>query len=173
MEQCVHLGRPALAVRVYHEMIKAGIQPNAVTYGFYNKAVLEGAWPSQRRKWKVLLIVVCVCLFLKKVGSNGAKSESHPQLGKILGEADFSSIALSHSANDKSNISALDVGLDERKDVTDFEEEEEEAMVGAFDYHSLRRKRRGCVYKLTNPGWQAGEWGEGGGGGGGGARNVM
>ena len=42
MEQCVKLGRPALAVRVYHEMIKAGLQPSAVTYGFYNKAVIEG-----------------------------------------------------------------------------------------------------------------------------------
>ena len=38
MEQCVKIGRPALAVKVYNEMAKAGIQPNAVTYGFYNKA---------------------------------------------------------------------------------------------------------------------------------------
>ena len=37
MEQCVKIGRPALAVKVYNEMVKAGIQPNAVTYGFYNK----------------------------------------------------------------------------------------------------------------------------------------
>ena len=37
MEQCVEIGRPALAVKVYNEMVKAGIQPNAVTYGFYNK----------------------------------------------------------------------------------------------------------------------------------------
>ena len=37
MEQCVKIGRPALAVKVYNEMAKAGIQPNAVTYGFYNK----------------------------------------------------------------------------------------------------------------------------------------
>ena len=37
MEQCVKIGRPALAVKVYNEMVKAGIQPNAITYGFYNK----------------------------------------------------------------------------------------------------------------------------------------
>ena len=37
MEQCVKIGRPALAVKVYNEMVKAGVQPNAVTYGFYNK----------------------------------------------------------------------------------------------------------------------------------------
>ena len=43
MEQCVKIGRPALAVKVYNEMVKAGIQPNAVTYGFYNKVrVTEG-----------------------------------------------------------------------------------------------------------------------------------
>ena len=59
MEQCVKLGWPTLAVRVYHEMIKAGIQPNAVTYGFYNKAVIEGKWPSKKHN----------CLFLSPQGS--------------------------------------------------------------------------------------------------------
>ena len=33
------LGRPALAVKVYNEMAKAGIQPNAVTYGFYKQGL--------------------------------------------------------------------------------------------------------------------------------------
>ena len=149
----MHLKRPALAVRVYHEMIKAGIQPNAITYGFYNKAVLEGAWPSQRRRWKVLLIVVSVCVFLRKVVASGNSSKSsrvgRPQLGKILGEADFSSIALGHQSMGKNNISALDVGLDERRDLAEGEEGGDD---GTYDYHSLRRKRRGRVYKLTSPG---------------------
>ncbi len=157
MEQCVHLKRPALAVRVYHEMIKAGIQPNAITYGFYNKAVLEGAWPSQRRRWKVLLIVVAVCLYLRKLSKSGKKADGNrPRLGKILGEADFSSIAVSHHGNTKNDISALDVGLDVRRGSVECEGQDEED--GAYDYHSLRRKRRGQVYKLTT---SLGEW-EGG-----------
>lgn len=43
---CGHYGQPALAVRVFFEMRKAGIKPNAVTYGYYNKAVLESRWPD-------------------------------------------------------------------------------------------------------------------------------
>jgi len=159
MEQCVHLKRPALAVRVYHEMIKAGIQPNAVTYGFYNNAVLEGAWPNQRRRWKVLLIVVSVCIFLRKVVTSGNSKSSRAgraQLGKILGEADFSSIALGHQSTGKSNISALDVGLEERRDLAAEEEGGEE---GSYDYHSLRRKRRGRMYKLNSPGERGREGG--------------
>ncbi len=115
MQQCVNLRRPALAVRVYHEMIKAGIQPNAVTYGFYNKAVLEGAWPSQKRKWKVLLITVSVCLYLlsfKKKGKSRLNKSSYPSRD-LFGEADFSSIACSGSVSSGKSISALDVGLDD------------------------------------------------------------
>uniref|UniRef100_A0A6G1SAZ4 C-myc promoter-binding protein n=1 Tax=Aceria tosichella TaxID=561515 RepID=A0A6G1SAZ4_9ACAR len=47
---CGHYGQPALAVRVFFEMKKAGIKPNAVTYGYYNKAVLESRWPDHSSK---------------------------------------------------------------------------------------------------------------------------
>lgn len=47
---CGHYGQPALAVRVFFEMKKAGIKPNAVTYGYYNKAVLESKWPDHSSK---------------------------------------------------------------------------------------------------------------------------
>lgn len=47
---CGHYGQPALAVRVFFEMKKAGIRPNAVTYGYYNKAVLESKWPDHSSK---------------------------------------------------------------------------------------------------------------------------
>lgn len=47
---CGYHGQPALAVRVFFEMKKAGIKPNAVTYGYYNKAVLESRWPDHTSK---------------------------------------------------------------------------------------------------------------------------
>lgn len=47
---CGRFGQPALAVRVFFEMKKAGIKPNAVTYGYYNKAVLESKWPDHSSK---------------------------------------------------------------------------------------------------------------------------
>ncbi|XP_036910060.1 C-myc promoter-binding protein isoform X7 [Sturnira hondurensis] len=47
MQLCGQYNQPVLAVRVLFEMKKAGIDPNAITYGYYNKAVLESTWPSR------------------------------------------------------------------------------------------------------------------------------
>uniref|UniRef100_A0A8C6XJD4 DENN domain containing 4A n=1 Tax=Naja naja TaxID=35670 RepID=A0A8C6XJD4_NAJNA len=49
MQLCGQYGQPVLAVKVLFEMKKAGIDPNAITYGYYNKAVLESSWPSSNR----------------------------------------------------------------------------------------------------------------------------
>ncbi|XP_053715997.1 DENN domain-containing protein 4C isoform X2 [Synchiropus splendidus] len=49
MQLCGVWGLPVMAVRVLVEMKKAGIHPNAITYGYYNKAVLESPWPSRNR----------------------------------------------------------------------------------------------------------------------------
>ncbi|XP_072421485.1 C-myc promoter-binding protein isoform X10 [Chiloscyllium punctatum] len=49
MQLCGQYGQPVLAVRVLFEMKKAGVHPNAITYGYYNKAVLESTWPSSNR----------------------------------------------------------------------------------------------------------------------------
>ncbi|XP_056601825.1 DENN domain-containing protein 4C [Triplophysa dalaica] len=49
MQLCGLWEMPVMAVRVLMEMKKAGVQPNAITYGYYNKAVLESPWPSRNR----------------------------------------------------------------------------------------------------------------------------
>ncbi|XP_068783510.1 DENN domain-containing protein 4C isoform X2 [Struthio camelus] len=49
MQLCGLWGQPVQAVRVLFEMKNAGIKPNAITYGYYNKAVLESPWPSSNR----------------------------------------------------------------------------------------------------------------------------
>ncbi|KAM9275842.1 C-myc promoter-binding protein isoform 3-T5 [Morus bassanus] len=49
MQLCGQYGQPVLAVRVLVEMQKAGVDPNAITYGYYNKALLESTWPSSNR----------------------------------------------------------------------------------------------------------------------------
>nr|XP_033780023.1 DENN domain-containing protein 4B isoform X1 [Geotrypetes seraphini]XP_033780024.1 DENN domain-containing protein 4B isoform X1 [Geotrypetes seraphini]XP_033780025.1 DENN domain-containing protein 4B isoform X1 [Geotrypetes seraphini]XP_033780026.1 DENN domain-containing protein 4B isoform X1 [Geotrypetes seraphini]XP_033780027.1 DENN domain-containing protein 4B isoform X1 [Geotrypetes seraphini] len=62
MQLCGLYGEPVLAVRVMLEMKKAGIVPNTITYGYYNKAVLESKWPSStqggRLRWAKLRNVV-------------------------------------------------------------------------------------------------------------------
>uniref|UniRef100_A0A8C9VXY8 DENN domain containing 4A n=1 Tax=Scleropages formosus TaxID=113540 RepID=A0A8C9VXY8_SCLFO len=78
MQLCGQYGQPVLAVRVLFEMKKAGVQPNAITYGYYNKAVLESTWPSSTRGgyflWmKLRNVVLGVTQFrraLKKQQSN-------------------------------------------------------------------------------------------------------
>lgn len=46
MQLCGIYNQPTLAVKVLFEMNGAGMHPNAVTYGYYNKAVLESKWPT-------------------------------------------------------------------------------------------------------------------------------
>ncbi|CAJ0955177.1 unnamed protein product [Ranitomeya imitator] len=46
MQLCGQYGEPVLAVRVMLEMRKAGIVPNAITYGYYNKVHDVGVTPD-------------------------------------------------------------------------------------------------------------------------------
>nr|XP_034954071.1 DENN domain-containing protein 4B isoform X3 [Zootoca vivipara] len=62
MQLCGQYGEPILSVRVLLEMKRAGIVPNTITYGYYNKAILECKWPSGtqggRLRWAKLRNVV-------------------------------------------------------------------------------------------------------------------
>ena len=46
MQLCGQHQLPVLAVKVLYKMKQMGIHPNALTYGYYNKAVLESEWPT-------------------------------------------------------------------------------------------------------------------------------
>lgn len=47
MQLCSHYGQPVLSVRVMLEMRQAGIVPNTITYGYYNKVPRLGLrWDS-------------------------------------------------------------------------------------------------------------------------------
>ncbi|XP_014667936.1 PREDICTED: C-myc promoter-binding protein-like [Priapulus caudatus] len=46
MQLCGQYNMPVLAVKVLFEMKKHGVSPNAITYGYYNKALFESKWPS-------------------------------------------------------------------------------------------------------------------------------
>ncbi|XP_029462939.1 DENN domain-containing protein 4C isoform X2 [Rhinatrema bivittatum] len=58
MQLCGLWRNPVLAVRVLFEMKNAGIQPNAITYGYYNKVVLLSPWPSSNRSGTFLWTTV-------------------------------------------------------------------------------------------------------------------
>ncbi|XP_071610246.1 C-myc promoter-binding protein isoform X1 [Heliangelus exortis] len=81
MQLCGQYGQPVLAVRVLFEMQKAGIDPNAITYGYYNKAVLESTWPSSNRGgyflWMKIRNVVLGVAQFKKALKKPPASTSH------------------------------------------------------------------------------------------------
>ncbi|KAL7980192.1 hypothetical protein Chor_001460 [Crotalus horridus] len=79
MQLCGQYSQPVLAVKILFEMKKAGIDPNAITYGYYNKAVLESSWPSSNRSgyflWtKIRNVILGITQFkraLRKQPANG------------------------------------------------------------------------------------------------------
>ncbi|KAE8632737.1 hypothetical protein XENTR_v10001655 [Xenopus tropicalis] len=81
MQLCGIWENPALAVRVLFEMKNAGIQPNAITYGYYNKVVLVSPWPSSNRSgnflWtKVRNVVFGLAQFRRATKKPQTSSES-------------------------------------------------------------------------------------------------
>ena len=129
MEQCVQLGRPALAVKVYSEIRKAGIHPSAVTYGFYNKAIMEGKWPSTKRRWNVLKIVINACFCLRKL-NNKVRRDSYSN------EHTQPSFRLLKSSDSQISVNALDVAIDE---------------ISSSPTGSLGRLSVESVYRLSSP----------------------
>ncbi|KAG8330527.1 hypothetical protein J6590_061927 [Homalodisca vitripennis] len=55
MQLCGLYSQPVLAVKLLFLMKRSGLQPNAITYGFYNRAVLEATWPSDMHNSSQLL----------------------------------------------------------------------------------------------------------------------
>lgn len=70
LQLCGQYNEPTLAVKVLFEMKRAGVQPNAITYGYYNKAVLESKWPSATSKglllWNKLRNVITAVAQLRR-----------------------------------------------------------------------------------------------------------
>uniref|UniRef100_A0A4X1WCY1 DENN domain containing 4C n=1 Tax=Sus scrofa TaxID=9823 RepID=A0A4X1WCY1_PIG len=108
MQLCGLWGHPVLAVRVLFEMKTAKIKPNAITYGYYNKVVLESPWPSSTRSgiflWtKVRNVVRGLAQFRQPLKNTVQKSQvssiSAPQ--RATGGSDGDTV--SHGSMDSSN----------------------------------------------------------------------
>ncbi|XP_028287149.1 C-myc promoter-binding protein isoform X2 [Parambassis ranga] len=111
LQLCGQYSQPVLAVRVLFEMKKAGVQPNAITYGYYNKAVLESTWPSTTRGgyflWGKLRNVVLGVLQFKQAGKKQQTPQRDPQL------SDGSDLdTVSHGSLDSANDSAERTSID-------------------------------------------------------------
>ncbi|KAI3376500.1 hypothetical protein L3Q82_016952 [Scortum barcoo] len=111
MQLCGVWGLPVMAVRVLVEMKKAGVLPNAITYGYYNKAVLESPWPSRNRSghfmWtKLRNVLRGVAQFkqaLDRTSSKKGPTHSSTTASSIGGTAVTDSDRLSHGSADSSS----------------------------------------------------------------------
>lgn len=111
LQMCGLYSQPVLAVRVLFDMKKAGLQPNAITYGYYNKAVLESTWPSSTRGgfflWRRLRNIVLGVVQFKQAGKKQKMLRRDPQLsdGSDLDTVSHGSL---DSANDSAELTSID-----------------------------------------------------------------
>lgn len=104
MQLCGQYDQPVLAVRVLFEMQKAGIDPNAITYGYYNKAVLESTWPSRSRSgyflWtKVRNVVLGVAQFKRALKKHSNLSQTALSDGSDLDAVSHGSMDSGHGTH--------------------------------------------------------------------------
>lgn len=84
MQLCGLNNLPILAVRLYYLMKRSGVQPNALTYGFYNRCMLDAQWPSDsanasRLRWTRLKNVVMGAAHLRRGGRTQATLKRQTQ----------------------------------------------------------------------------------------------
>uniref|UniRef100_A0A673N996 C-myc promoter-binding protein-like n=1 Tax=Sinocyclocheilus rhinocerous TaxID=307959 RepID=A0A673N996_9TELE len=140
MQLCGQYGQPVLAVRVLFEMKKAGVQPNAITYGYYNRAVLESTWPSSTRGgyflWGKLRNVFWGVVRFKQVWR---RRTTHPKDTHLSDASDLDSV--SHGSLDSSNDSAERVSID--TDFTKMDSSDDKSSTGGQSdqgYDSLSKE---------------------------------
>ncbi|XP_012614120.2 C-myc promoter-binding protein isoform X6 [Microcebus murinus] len=135
MQLCGQYDQPVLAVRVLFEMRKAGIDPNAITYGYYNKAVLESTWPSRSRSgrflWtKVRNVVLGVAQFKRAL-------KKHAHLSQTTlsgGQSDLGYNSLSKDEVRRGDISTEDIQEEKDKKGSDSSSlSESESAKGSAD----------------------------------------
>ncbi|KAM4744779.1 C-myc promoter-binding protein-like isoform 3-T3 [Anableps anableps] len=123
MQLCGQYGQPVLAVRVLFEMKKAGVHPNAITYGYYNKAVLESTWPSSTRGgyflWmKLRNVILGVAQFKRALRRHGPLTQSPLSDGSDLDAVSHGSLDSSADPNpaEQSPFASDSVKLDPSDD---------------------------------------------------------
>ncbi|XP_075063705.1 C-myc promoter-binding protein isoform X3 [Mixophyes fleayi] len=152
MQLCGQYGQPVLAVKVLFEMKKAGVQPNAITYGYYNKAVLESVWPSGNRGGYFLWIKVRNVLHGVAQFKRALKKQH--SLAPHAMPSDGSDLdAVSHGSLD----SSIDMNPTEQPpfstDVTSADPADDRSSTGGqsdLGYSSLSKEevRRGAVHDI-------------------------
>ncbi|KAH8273425.1 hypothetical protein KR026_010410 [Drosophila bipectinata] len=85
MQLCGIHNLPVLAVRLHYLMKRSGVQANALTYGFYNRCVLESQWPSDSTtlsqiRWNRIKNVVMGAAQFRRAGKRRAAAKVNKSL---------------------------------------------------------------------------------------------
>lgn len=119
MQLCGNYNMPVLAVRLHYLMKRSGVQPNALTYGFYNRCVLESEWPSDsttqsQLRWSRIKNVVLGAAHFKRAGKLRASkkplSASYDNNLSTLESVDGTSRTSLESSNSSQHIAGAGAG---------------------------------------------------------------
>lgn len=111
MQLCGAHSQPVLAVKVLFEMKRHGVQPNAITYGFYNKAVLEAHWSSDMANhsqllWHKLRNVVTAAALFRQAGRVAMRRRRSQHSSTSVDDVDMGHSGSASDADGLSRISA-------------------------------------------------------------------
>ncbi|KAH8373254.1 hypothetical protein KR009_008873 [Drosophila setifemur] len=119
MQLCGIHNLPVLAVRLHYLMKRSGVQANALTYGFYNRCVLESQWPSDSTtlsqiRWNRIKNVVMGAAQFRRAGKRRAATKVRLRICffvtscNILCDFVIAQVNKSLSASQDQNLSTLE-----------------------------------------------------------------
>ncbi|XP_059479083.1 C-myc promoter-binding protein isoform X2 [Neocloeon triangulifer] len=148
MQLCGLYNMPVLAVKLLFLMKRSGMQPNAITYGFYNRAVLEAAWPSDitnssQLLWAKLRNVILGVALFRRAGRKVSRrrlSMDKDSDGHSLGGVSRTSVESGNSSHDSAPVR-------NSKEVVEVATQQKSATLGSdAGYGSLYESTsRGCL----------------------------
>ena len=169
MQLCGLYTQPVLAVKVLFEMRRHGVNPNAVTYGYYNKAVLESEWPQgiasgSQLLWHKLRNVLTAVWLFKQAGrqrrqregdtlslesglSQSGDTEARGERSEASEEAEVVKEVKGEAGERGSSGGHSDVGYSSMKEEAGVIGEEEDGVAGNKEGKTLERQRSYSIVK--------------------------
>nr|CAD7392907.1 unnamed protein product [Timema cristinae] len=145
--------QPVLAVKLLFHMKRCGIQPNAITYGFYNRAVLDSTWPSDctnsgQLLWnKLRNVIMGVALFRQAASRKRVSDElsSYTEGADVVSRTSIDS-GNSHEQQDQADSRSIKTNSDAKPPAGSRTNLTEEMDFTAFDRY---RNRHGSIVRPT------------------------
>lgn len=109
---CGEYNKPELAVQVLLKMRRAGITMNAVTYGVYHWALMQGDWPTEARiaaidAWRRLRLRFEACVLWRKMCTSADNSSIMDETPTSFGHNANQHNGSINSTKSENNLSAI------------------------------------------------------------------